>query len=245
MLWLVGQECDPSLGYGDASKLPLFVTMVKRIVVDKVCPSSLLKERLEIDKLLSCGLITNAFFTHMKRLNTQRYYAQHKFNLIRDENEGYSKLISFLHQPSLDESTLSETLSSYISLFNLDPNRVFDMILDTCEFEKAKYPIFRPIFNTFKIEEIPHLLEFKMRYYKSLDVPPFFKFKRSRRAFPTRFSNFPRAFSATVSSNLLFSSVFLPTKKPPWRKPRKPAYFPALFLPRPIHSSPSPRERAS
>ena len=119
------------------------------------------------------------------------------------------------------------------------------MILDTCEFEKAKYPVFRPIFNTFKIEEIPHLLEFKMRYYKSLDVPPFFKFKRSRRAFPTRFSNFPRAFSATVSSNLLFSSVFLPTKKPPWRKPRKPAYFPALFLPRPIHSSPSPRERAS
>ena len=165
--------------------------------------------------------------------------------LIGDENEGYSKLISFLHQPSLDESTLSETLSSYISLFNLDPNRVFDMILDTCEFEKAKYPVFRPIFSTFKIEEIPHLLEFKMRYYKSLDVPPFFKFKRSRRAFPTRFSNFPRAFSATVSSNLLFSSVFLPTKKPPWRKPRKPAYFPALFLPRPIHSSPSPRERAS
>ena len=205
--------------------------MVKRIVIDKVCPSSLLKERLEIDKLLSCGLITNAFFTHMKRLNTQRYYAQHKFNLIRDENEGYSKLLSFLHQPSLDESTLSETLSSYISLFNLDPNRVFDLILDTCEFEKAKYPVFRPIFGTFKIEEIPHLLEFKMRFYKSQEVPPFFKFKPSRHTFPTRFSNFPRAFSATVSSNLPFISAFLPTKKKTWPLPRKPAYFPALFPP--------------
>ena len=167
---MVGQECDTSLGCSDSTKASSFITMVKRIVSDRVCPVGILKERLEIDKLLSCGFITDAFFTHMKRLNTQRYYAQHKFNLIRDENEGYSKLIAFIHQPKLNPSTLLTTLSSYISLFSLDPNRVFDILLDACEFEKQKYPVFRPIFEAFKTEEIPRLLEFRIQFYKSHDV---------------------------------------------------------------------------
>ena len=166
----MGQECDASLGCPDSTKGSSFITMVKRIVSDRICPIGILKERLEIDKLSACGFITDAFFTHMKRLNTQRYYAQHKFNLIRDENEGYSKLLAFIHQPKLNSSALLSTLSSYISLFSLDPNRVFDMLLDACEFEKQKYTVFRPIFDAFKVEEIPRLLEFRIQYYRTHNV---------------------------------------------------------------------------
>ena len=75
---------------------------------------------LELDKLNLFRLTQQDDFTkRIKRINTQRYYTQHKFNLIREENEGYSKLLTFLHQSKLTESTLLSVISSTIGLFSL------------------------------------------------------------------------------------------------------------------------------
>lgn len=130
-----------------------------------------LKLTLELDKLSTFQIPQwDDFSKRIKRINTQRYYTQQKFNLIREENEGYSKLLTFLHQPKLDKEHLLSVISSMIGLFSLDPNRVFDMLLDACEFEPAKYPFFKSIFQEFKMEDISRILRFKYIYYQTHDV---------------------------------------------------------------------------
>ena len=70
------------------------------------------------------------------RLNTRNVYAQRKYNLLREESEGYSKVITLLNQSGaakvsdeIMERILTE-LKSLIGYFDLDPNRVSSLILD-------------------------------------------------------------------------------------------------------------------
>ncbi|CBK22782.2 uncharacterized protein [Blastocystis hominis] len=112
--------------------------------------SSLCNVCLELDKLNLFRLTQQDDFTkRIKRINTQRYYTQHKFNLIREENEGYSKLLTFLHQSKLTESTLLSVISN------------------ACEFEPSKYMLIRNLFSEFKTEEISRILRFKFVFYQT------------------------------------------------------------------------------
>lgn len=130
-----------------------------------------LKLSLELDKLNLFRLTQQDDFTkRIKRINTQRYYTQHKFNLIREENEGYSKLLTFLHQPKLTGSNPLSVISSTIGLFSLDPNRVFDLLLDACEFEPSKYLLLQNLFREFKSEDISRILRFKFNFYQTHNV---------------------------------------------------------------------------
>lgn len=79
-------------------------------------------------------------------------------------------MLSLLHQPSFDRETLLPSILSHIGIFSLDPNRVFDLILDVVEFEQEKYEILKPLFHHFKVADIEKLVEFKILYYKSHDV---------------------------------------------------------------------------
>ena len=99
------------------------------------------------------------------RLNTRALYTQHKFNLMREESEGYSKLLALLHgvfgeaaslvdrsrsssssspspsslsSPSSSSfaavvSAAAEDLASLIGVFDLDPNRVADAIIEAAQ----------------------------------------------------------------------------------------------------------------
>lgn len=61
-------------------------------------------------------------------------FEQQKFNLLREENEGYSKLIVELNQPNISMSNIenvSSNVKTLIGYFSLDPNRVLDIILDS------------------------------------------------------------------------------------------------------------------
>lgn len=82
----------------------------------------------------------------------------------------YSRLLSFLHQSNLDSSILLESVLNHIGIFSLDPNRVFDLILDVCEFEPVKYDILKPLFSHFKISDIEQMVEFKVLYYRNQEV---------------------------------------------------------------------------
>lgn len=66
---------------------------------------ALIKERLEIDTLQDASLLKTKkiFYTRFIKVKTKLFYKQQKFNLLREESEGYAKLITELNQP-LDES---------------------------------------------------------------------------------------------------------------------------------------------
>ena len=55
---------------------------------------SMIKERLEIDTLQDCNLLKTKkiFYSRFIKVKTKLFYKQQKFNLLREENEGYAKL---------------------------------------------------------------------------------------------------------------------------------------------------------
>jgi len=69
------------------------------------------------------------------RVRTKLYFTQQKFNLLREESEGYSKIITELNQGNafVDETSANhviKNMKSLIGYFDLDPNRVFDLVLE-------------------------------------------------------------------------------------------------------------------
>ena len=75
----------------------------------------LIKERLEIDTLQDCNLLKmkKVFYTRFIKVKTKLFYKQQKFNLLREESEGYAKLITELNQEPGD------TTPSYLLQVNL------------------------------------------------------------------------------------------------------------------------------
>lgn len=65
-------------------------------------------------------------------------YKQNKFNLIREANEGFSKLIVELVVYHNEPVLVVEKIKSLIGYFDLDPNRVIDLILDVLELRLEK-----------------------------------------------------------------------------------------------------------
>ena len=102
-------------------------------------------ERLELDFLELMQFIESQVNLNkmIVRANTSSLYAQQKFNLLREESEGYAKLVTELtaclpskystdDQQSLLNLVLItvENIQALIGFFNLDPNRVLDVIFD-------------------------------------------------------------------------------------------------------------------
>ncbi|XP_068627551.1 THO complex subunit 2 [Battus philenor] len=112
-----------------------FCYIVKEL--ESFISDKLLKERLEIDTLQDVGTLKNKnFYTKFIKIKTKLYYKQRKFNLFREESEGYAKLIVELNQDTSEDTewkTLLEIIQSLIGCFNLDPNRVLDIILESFE----------------------------------------------------------------------------------------------------------------
>src|SRR5690349_617018 len=112
----------------------VFGTIVKGS--EKIFSEKLLKERLEIDTLQEFGIVTKNFYTKFIKIKTKLYYKQRRFNLFREESEGYAKLMTELNKEFTDnDSELDsiEMVKSLIGCFNVDPNRVLDVILESFE----------------------------------------------------------------------------------------------------------------
>lgn len=119
-------------------------------------------ERLELSLLHQIGLVPDERDMNRKaiRINTARLYKQQKFNLLREENEGFSGLVNELilgigpptiavSQQKEDGSSILRVIeqesvgarneraqrvmnnvSALIGYFDMDPSRVLDIILD-------------------------------------------------------------------------------------------------------------------
>ncbi|XP_044748967.1 THO complex subunit 2 isoform X1 [Coccinella septempunctata] len=120
---------------------------------EKFVSDKLLKERLEIDTLQEVGILKNrAFYSKFIKVKTKLYYKQKKFNLFREECEGFSKLITELNQ-EFNENTNNERIlgivQSLIGCFNLDPNRVLDIILESFENKPDDAHLFIPLVKSY------------------------------------------------------------------------------------------------
>ncbi|XP_065856982.1 THO complex subunit 2 isoform X2 [Euphorbia lathyris] len=108
------------------------------------------------------------------RVNTRLLYQQTKFNLLREESEGYAKLITLLCQGYEDtnESASATTIGiikSLIGHFDLDPNRVFDIILECFELQPDN-SIFLQLIPIFPKSHASQILGFKFQYYQRMEV---------------------------------------------------------------------------
>ncbi|KAM3353633.1 hypothetical protein ACQJBY_024659 [Aegilops geniculata] len=154
------------------------VKMTKSFVESSLIAPRLLQERCEeeflweVEQSKSKGQDLKA---KEVRVNTRLLYQQTKFNLLREESEGYAKLVTLLCQVGSDlgcQNASSATMSiikSLIGHFDLDPNRVFDIVLECFEL----YPdnsIFYQLIPLFPKSHAAKILGFKFQYYQQLDV---------------------------------------------------------------------------
>ncbi|MCD7448792.1 THO complex subunit 2 [Datura stramonium] len=108
------------------------------------------------------------------RVNTRLLYQQTKFNLLREESEGYAKLVTLLCQiPEGSTQNASAAtvgiIKSLIGHFDLDPNRVFDIVLECFERQPCN-SIFLDLIPIFPKSHASQILGFKFQYYQRLEV---------------------------------------------------------------------------
>ncbi|WZZ10565.1 hypothetical protein YC2023_096486 [Brassica napus] len=195
----------------------------KWLVESQTVPQRIFQERCEEEFLWEAEMVKikaqdlkgkEVRFHTSVRLNTRLLYQQTKFNLLREESEGYAKLVSddlrllsvvilFVHFFSMlffgcddlfNDTDLAFTfhtitllcrgsagsshnasaatmgiIKSLIGHFDLDPNRVFDIVLDCFELEQD-YDTFLNLIPIFPKSHASQILGFKFQYYQRLEV---------------------------------------------------------------------------
>nr|XP_044996003.1 THO complex subunit 2 isoform X2 [Jaculus jaculus]XP_044996004.1 THO complex subunit 2 isoform X2 [Jaculus jaculus] len=136
---------------------------------------TVLKERLDPETLESLGLIKQSQQFNQKsvKIKTKLFYKQQKFNLLREENEGYAKLIAELGQDlsgTITSDLILENIKSLIGCFNLDPNRVLDVILEVFECRPEHDDFFISLLESYmsmcEPQTLCHILGFKFKFYQ-------------------------------------------------------------------------------
>lgn len=103
-------------------------------------------------------------------------YKQRRFNLFREESEGYAKLITELNHEPLEHVSVNnilEIIKSLIGCFNLDPNRVLDIILESFETRPEQHPLFIALLKSYMPNGniICEILGYKYRYFADAKTP--------------------------------------------------------------------------
>lgn len=90
-------------------------------------------------------------------------YSQRKYNIFHEEHEGFAKLIN-----ALLTCPRAEVINEIIGHFDLDPNRVLDMVLDMLMINFSVDLLL--IVDEFTTSYIPELLNFKLKQYEKLPL---------------------------------------------------------------------------
>lgn len=150
------------------SKEDNFKAFVNLLINEKLITKKDLIEKLEEKNLEQIGLMTQeAFIKEFARINTKSF-EHNKFNLLREESEGYSKLISFLFdinelQKKLDEKeikTILEKIVKIIGNFDLDSYRVLDIALEIFKYSPFNLNYIK-IFDILNKKAILPIIDFK------------------------------------------------------------------------------------
>lgn len=110
---------------------------LKLVLQSSSIPPLLMRQELESPFLEHLHMIRNTFVRVGIRQQTNLLYRQSNYNLLREETEGYSKLITELFTTSSNEPPTSdvvedtfERVKGMIGAFDLDVGRVLDVTLD-------------------------------------------------------------------------------------------------------------------
>ncbi|KAG1874783.1 transcription factor/nuclear export subunit protein 2-domain-containing protein [Suillus subalutaceus] len=154
---------DTTDGAGKAALLKHFVEqdketlseLVKRLLFTGIVDLAVCRERLDLTLLASAGLFSDRMAFDRKEIRTRTglFYKQNKFNLLREQSEGYSKLSVELTSslgPAHSHADARPTVRakfgkkviSLIGYFDLDPNRALDIILDVLSVNVATHYTF-------------------------------------------------------------------------------------------------------
>jgi THO complex subunit 2 len=110
---------------------------LKPLVFATSISPNLMRLQLDTPLLQSLGLVRETFARMGIRKQTNLLYRQSNYNLLREESEGYSKLLTELFATSSNEPPSSEVVEdtfervkAMIGAFDMDVGRVLDVTLD-------------------------------------------------------------------------------------------------------------------
>ncbi|KAJ0409527.1 hypothetical protein ATCC90586_009067 [Pythium insidiosum] len=176
LIWVIGNEVEAKEKGRErhsSSEWQALSRLVKDLAEEEIVPALTLKSSLEVDLLHDAGLLPEPALMSRKlvRVNTKTYYTQVKFNLLREESEGFAKVLSLLHTGvTTEQLAASKTdLMALIGFFDLDANRVLDLVLDAYEMHPHNDG-YLELLELFKRDSIPHVLGFKFQFYKRDDA---------------------------------------------------------------------------
>ena len=133
--------------------------------------AEVLKARCEPDMLEAADVVVAAgdFNKRVIKVKTQLMFTQKKFNLLREESEGYSNIITELCQGKAgitpeSAGAIFERIQALIGYFDLDPNRCFDLVLEAYE-QNASTPGYMKLVELFNPSQecVCQVVGFKFR----------------------------------------------------------------------------------
>ncbi len=178
VLWALGlqvENCESLEEKHLSAEWKNLTKLVVELQTKDVVSASQLKTNLELSLLEHAKLIKSASVTRktMVKVNTKRVYTQTKFNLLWEESEGYSKLITTLNQKVNKNNVENITMSvkNIVGQFNLDPNRVCDIVLQSFEWNQSR--LYLDVLKLFRCHNICQVLGFNFSYYhtESIEAP--------------------------------------------------------------------------
>jgi THO complex subunit 2 len=155
--------------------------LVNLIADEGIIAQGILKMRLELQTLIDSNIMGSGerkeedlarYKNRLTKINTNLVYRQQKYNLYREETEGYSKVMVILHSFPLHPSDATFEISQIrqvIGQFDLDPNRVLDILLEF--FEKQAWNLnfvdaLRKL--NYKKEYVTQIIGFRFSNYRSI-----------------------------------------------------------------------------
>ncbi len=119
------------------AETPISPQAFSAVVESSGIPSALLRQELDVKFLEKLGLIRTTFGRMAVRKTTNVLYRQANFNLLREEAEGFAKLMTELFTTSGNEPPTAEVVEdtvervkAMIGSFDLDVGRALDVVLD-------------------------------------------------------------------------------------------------------------------
>ncbi|EME43129.1 hypothetical protein DOTSEDRAFT_45118 [Dothistroma septosporum NZE10] len=114
---------------------------LRELVASTGVDQQLMREELDIPLLQELGLVRSTFDRVRTRKTTNALYRQANFNLLREESEGYAKLLTEFFStaqeassPSCDSPYIAEDafqrVLALVGAFDLDVGRVLDITMD-------------------------------------------------------------------------------------------------------------------
>ena len=143
---------------------------MQEVAHQRICDDACLRVTLELGLLVGAGLLRTdlkALDKSLIKLNTSLVYRQQKYNLLREETEGFSKLLVVLGAFPVHPEDPCKQVGQVVSImgqFDLDPNRALDVVLEA--FEQQTWNLaFLDLLRHFHRASVVHVLGFKMSHY--------------------------------------------------------------------------------